>query len=149
MCHMSCVNGPSLAFFKVYFPQWFCLVPVTNLDRFWGKKVPTEGNFFCLELEQKQKMFWNTHYLITTIGGVLGGQFNLNSTFFLNLILKTLKKKVLDFFSKLDTLHSIVLPMGVSLSNPAQKSTFLKSFIPIGWCEFTPALQNTKLRRHE
>ena len=80
--------------------QWFRLVPWPDLDRFWGKKVPTEGTFFWLELQQKQKWFWNTNYLLMTIGGVQDDQFNLNSTkkhIFQNLIWKNLNKNRLNF----------------------------------------------------
>ena len=39
-----------------YSTQWFCLVPLT------------EGRFFWLDIQQKTKLFWNTCYLLMTIG---------------------------------------------------------------------------------
>ena len=63
-------------------PQWFCLVLLTNLDQFWGNKVPTEGTF-CGTATTKTKIVLSTHYLIMIIGGVQedveGDQLNLKS----------------------------------------------------------------------
>ena len=91
-----------------------------------------------------------------TIGGVQGGLIILNSTQKISKpnLKKPFKKISFKIFSNLDILHSIVLPISVlkqsllSQYPSPKKGTSVQSFIPIGWCEFTPAWQNMKFKRH-
>ena len=68
-----------------------------------------------------------------TKDGVQDNQFNLNFTiiFFEKSNLKKLKKKIGSrFFSKLDTLYSIVLPMSVSKQSLLSQYSNPKKYLP-------------------
>ena len=67
-------------FLQLCWAQWFCLIPLTRFGPILRKKSFGGRNFFWLELQQKQKLFWNTNYLILTIGRVQDDQLNLNFT---------------------------------------------------------------------
>ena len=58
--------------FYCHCPDWFCQVPLTNLDRFWGYICFDGRYFFSLEVQQKKtkivikQVFHNSFYFLST-----------------------------------------------------------------------------------
>ena len=98
-------------------PQWFRLVPLTRFGPILRKKSSGGRNFFLVRATAETKIVLkhklpNTDYRRCTRWPI---QLELHKkSIFQNLIWKNLKKIWFQiFFSKLYTLHSIVLPISV------------------------------------